>query len=761
MRRRDFLQQNTVLLALAPLTALDPGSARSPRARGITPERDAQNYVIAGTPGWWEKEPLLIYEVIMFTMPGYSVFSNWQQNADPAVEAGPVAAVHALQTHQTSVITGHLTNRFCYFKSPHFIENRRDYLAAYLDKSRAAGFRTIVYFNVHAVKPEFGADRPEWRQVRFDGTPLDDIYGVETSFCVNSPWRDWVRDVCLDLCKYPIDGIFFDGPCLFANCCYCAHCRKLYMETIGKEMPPKEAGHPETRDLARFQAESLRRFLEHSNKAIKSVRPDVLLYCNAGPREEPYYLIGRNNRVLIQSQDVLGAEGGFVYDELSGQPAWRVGSNAKYYQTQAAGKPTVVFVSPSHYPWISSYQTDAELELAFAQAPVHGSGVWFFGFPWFPERPAFKKIAASYKFFSDHRDVYYGTRSLARAAIVWPADALNCYKNPADSPEARGSREPTGNINDEFNGFYDALIKNHTPCDILDEESLRREDIGRYSLLILPNAACTGKEANNRLREYVKAGGNIIATFETSICDDSGGRQTDFGLADLFGVRLLRSPVKPYPHFYFYRRDGWTDVFSGIQAELLPAPRVSCEIALSGAKEVSPYSIKFKGWDGSEIVPSEFPAVTVNEFGKGRAIYLAGPFGEHYWKYKQLEIRLLLGNLCRWLLPPIIALDGAPETIELVHRQTADGREIISLINYSGGLTRPFEAIEPVTGIIVKIKKDGGGGFGVRSGPVAPVPERPRATALKLGRALEVVRERDELTVRLPRLEAFETIVLE
>jgi hypothetical protein len=760
MKRRDFLQQNTVLLALAPLAGIDPHSGRGLRlGPESTPSDGALVPVPVGTPKWWEKEPLLVYEVIMFTMPGYSISNNWQQNADPAVEAGDVAAANALQTHQTSIISGHLTNRFCYFKSPQFKENRRDYLAAYLEKSRAAGFRTIVYFNVHAVKPEFGADRPEWRQVRFDGTPLDGIYGVETSFCVNSPWRDWVRDVCLDLCRYPFDGIFFDGPCLFAKCCYCDHCRKLYHESLGKEMPPKEAGLAETGDLARFQAESLRRFLEHSNSAIKSVRPDVLLYCNAGPREEPYYLIGRNNRTLIRSQDVLAAEGGFVYGELSSQPAWRVGSNAKYYQAQAAGKPTLVFMSPSHGPWISADLPDAELELAFVQAPVHGSGIWFSGFHWFREQPAFKKIAADFQFFSGHRDIYFGARSRARTAIVWPADALNFYKNPAESREARQDREPTGNINDEFNGFYDALIKSHTPCDILDEESLRRENIDRYSLLVLPNAACTGKEADGRLREYVRSGGNIIASYETSLCDESGRRQTDFGLADLFGVKLLRSSVRPYPHFYFFRNSAWPQVFSGILAELLPAPIVSCEIAADAAETVSLFSIKFKGWDGSEILPSEFPALTVNAFGKGRAVYLAGPFGEHFWKYKQPDIRVLLKNLFRWLSPPVVAIENAPETIEAVHRQTADGREVITLINYSGGLTRPFEGIEPIANVTVKLN----------IGDSSPAPTastrsgmgKTRARALKLDRALESRREGEWLVVRLPRLEIFETIVLE
>ncbi len=61
--------------------------------------------------------------------------------------------------------------------------------------------------------------------------------------------------------------------------------------------------------------------------------------------------------------------------------------------------------------------------------------------------------------------------------------------------------------------------------------------------------------------------------------------------------------------------------------------------------------------------------MTVHGFGQGRAVYLAGPFGEHYWKYKQPEIRMLLANLCRWLSPPVIEVEDAPETVE-VHRQT-------------------------------------------------------------------------------------------
>lgn len=89
-------------------------------------------------------------------------------------------------------------------------------------------------------------------------------------------------------------------------------------------------------------------------------------------------------------------------------------------------------------------------------------------------------------------------------------------------------------------------------------------------------------------------------------------------------------------------------------------------------------------------------------------------------------------------------MENAPETVEVVHRETADSREVVTLINYSGGLTRPFESIEPRENIILKVKT-----------------ARTRAKALKLGRPLESRRVGDWLAVQIPRLEIFETLGLE
>lgn len=697
---------------------------------------------------WWEREPFLALEVSMYTSPGRSVGSRWQASTDPSAEVDIVAASGALQTHLLSVIEGHLSNRFCYFKSRKFKEARTDYLGSYLAKSRARGYRTIVYFNVHAVKPEFGQDHPDWRQIRDDGTPIDDLYGIETSLCVNSPWRDWVRDVCLELCEYPIDGIFFDGPCLFPRCCYCEHCKRLYRERYGSELPPKQAGHPELRKLAEFQSRSLADFLEHSRSAIRSKRDDVALYGNAGPREEPYSIVGRNNRVLVGSQDLLGAEGGFVYGELTTKAPWRIGSNASYYQTQSGGKPTIVFSSPAHGPWRSYYQSPVELELAIAQPPLHGSGVWFSIFSWYRKHRSFGTLADEVRFFSAQRDSYFGTTSRARVAIVWPEDSINYYGKPevlaGDFTQAGQKGEAVGDMTEEFEGLYAALVLNQIPCDVIDEQSIRAEDLSRYDLIVLPNVACTGRSVDDRLREYVSTGGNVVGTFETSLCDENGTRGIELGLADLFGLRMVRTPLKPYPHFYFMKPEGADPaVFADIEPDLLPAPLVSCEVLPAGARCLSPYSRKVRGWDGSEILPSEFAAVSANSFGRGTAVYLAGVFGSLYWRYRQGDVRRLLGNLFRWLAPPVVVIDGAPQTVELVHRSAA-GKEIVSVINYSGGISRPFERIFPLTQARLRVRQ-----------PCA------RARALRADVELAVRRAGDWTEVTLPEVGTFETVAFE
>ena len=64
--------------------------------------------------------------------------------------------------------------------------------------------------------------------------------------------------------------------------------------------------------------------------------------------------------------------------------------------------------------------------------------------------------------------------------------------------------------------------------------------LDQFKLLILADAAALSDAQCEAIREFVSRGGSLLATFSSSLYDEGGGGATDFGLADLFGVRFAR-----------------------------------------------------------------------------------------------------------------------------------------------------------------------------------------------------------------------------
>ena len=80
------------------------------------------------------------------------------------------------------------------------------------------------------------------------------------------------------------------------------------------------------------------------------------------------------------------------------------------------------------------------------------------------------------------------------------------------------------------------LARSHMTYAIIDERNLREDDLSSYPLLILPNAVCLDDEAAKKVSDYVKNGGNVIATLCTGMCDENGIARKESVFASLFGI---------------------------------------------------------------------------------------------------------------------------------------------------------------------------------------------------------------------------------
>ena len=74
-------------------------------------------------------------------------------------------------------------------------------------------------------------------------------------------------------------------------------------------------------------------------------------------------------------------------------------------------------------------------------------------------------------------------------------------------------RSEIGNLDGEFSGLADALVRSHTPFDVIDDVTLNAKPLDRYQTLVLPNVACLSDTVAARLSEWVQRGGTLIATF--------------------------------------------------------------------------------------------------------------------------------------------------------------------------------------------------------------------------------------------------------
>ncbi|MBO9592100.1 MAG: hypothetical protein J7599_04265 [Niabella sp.] len=83
--------------------------------------------------------------------------------------------------------------------------------------------------------------------------------------------------------------------------------------------------------------------------------------------------------------------------------------------------------------------------------------------------------------------------------------------------------------------FEQSLIQGKIPFDIIFDEQLK--NLERYKVLVLADQECLTDEQQERIRDFVRKGGGLIATEHTSLYTSWHQRKENFGLYDLLKVQ--------------------------------------------------------------------------------------------------------------------------------------------------------------------------------------------------------------------------------
>lgn len=103
------------------------------------------------------------------------------------------------------------------------------------------------------------------------------------------------------------------------------------------------------------------------------------------------------------------------------------------------------------------------------------------------------------------------------------------------------------------------LIENHIPFGVISRTNLA--DLARHRLVVLPNVLVLDREEADAFRDYVRGGGALYASKDTSLATPDGVRHPDFLLADVFGVSYVGETRESFT--YIAPTDDAADLFSG------------------------------------------------------------------------------------------------------------------------------------------------------------------------------------------------------
>ena len=218
--------------------------------------------------------------------------------------------------------------------------------------------------------------------------------------------------------------------------------------------------------------------------------------------------------------------------------------------------------------------------------------------------------------------------------------------------------------NDVFRWLYDALYEMNIECDILWSESENLED---YKVIVVPALYATSDETLQRLKDYVKKGGHLLATFKSAFADENIKVSTN-AQPRIIGEALGVS----YNQFTFpkgvkltgelYQNSDKTrdrDITTGEAKVFMELLRPSTANAL--------VTYEHPAWGG-------YAAITENDFGEGKGYYIGCMTDEMTLKTLLKRIIINAGLLVPAEHFPVIVRKGINEM----------GKQIIYYLNFSG-----------------------------------------------------------------------------
>ncbi|MFG1734742.1 beta-galactosidase [Paenibacillus sp. 843] len=542
-----------------------------------------------------------------------------------------------------------------------------DWLDGVLDRFAANG--------IYAFLATPSGARPAWMSekypevLRVSEKRVRNLHGFRHNHCYTSPvYREKVHTINRKLAErygnHPaVIGWHISNE--FGGDCHCDYCQDAFRSWLQAKYATLEelnhawwtafwshtitkwsqvespAPHGETQvhgmnlDWRRFVTDQTADFIRHETEPLRRVNPSLPITTNLME-----YFEGLNYWKFADLLDVVSWDSYPTWHDQGGDDAVQAARVAMMHdiiRSIKGGQPWMLMEStPSLTNWqpVSKLKRPGMHLLSSMQAVAHGSDTVQY-FQWRKSRGSSEKLHGAVvdhvghehtRVFSDvaevgdylkKMDAVVGTGIPAEAAVIFD------WENRWAINDAQGPRNKGVKYEETVQEHYRALWKQGVPIDVIDME----QDFSKYKLLVAPMLYMVRPGVGERIQQFVEEGGTFVATYWSGIVDE-------FDLCFLGG---FPGPLRKTLGVWSEEIDALHDHdVNGIVtndggglglAEAYEAVELCDLIHLETAEALAVYRSDF--YAGR-------PALTVNQFGKGRAYYIASrnrePFHSDFYK---------------------------------------------------------------------------------------------------------------------------------
>ena len=521
---------------------------------------------------------------------------------------------------------------------------------------RRLGIHLYSYSSLDGAWDEKVANDPRYTpylRIDADGKPharntgYGNVRSIET--CANGgPYRQMFRKLVQELCAQDTDGLYFDAPSGYRGVCFCDNCREGFKKYSGMDIDRlrNSRGLRQVQQAA-VDLEAMNAWYDWSNKLTEEDLIDLrkiihgsgkFMLCHNGGTWRP-----GSFHVQYRYSDGFMVE----YSEQFYQRLLRamMGSamarpTRKLAQTYMGSYDVAANGQPAHFrPWAAhclnledgdEIRMEGFANLAGGNMPLYicvnrllygiGDGSTE------PVKEVFALMRRAEPVFKDSAPVPY-------ISIVPTAESLELWRSGKQSWNMMMSE-----------GFALAMLDEHIAFDVQPNTEITPEWLKTQRAIALCGASAISDDDAHRLADWVKAGGALLATYDSGLYNEKGQLRHDGGaLREILGVDMRGVPP-----------EGQTDTFYRITKSHPALGGYPEGKLVMGDGTLVPVTPRPGATVLAECLSIDTeedrgPAIVVNQYGRGRAIYVAGSLEAQYVASRVISLHRMLASMVRYL----------------------------------------------------------------------------------------------------------------